>query len=102
METTSTSIIDFSVTDERTDWEVSSWEAAQMVARYLWIIVKNTWRAIDKFAHNWPWVIIVATIMAATVLSVYEIGQARAERDKASKTAYDLQRKVEQLTITKH
>lgn len=96
---TSTNIIDFSVTDERTDWEVSTWEATQMVGRYLGIIARNAWRAIDRFVHGWPWVVIIATLIVATVISFYGIGQARAERDKAVGKQYQLQKQVGQLAI---
>lgn len=99
MKTTSTNIIDFSVTDERTDWEISSWEATQMVGRYLGIIARNTWRAVDRFVHGWPWVAIIATAIIATVISFYGIGQARAERDKAVGKQYQLQKQVEQYQI---
>lgn len=96
-----TTTITFAETDERTDYEVSSWEAARMVGRYLWVIVCNTWRATDRFVHNWPWAVIVATIAFASVLSVYEIGAARSERDKAVGKQYQLQRQVEQYQIAR-
>lgn len=98
---TSNETINFSATDERTDWNVTSAEAARLVCRYLWVIAKNTWRAIDAFAHNWPWVLITAILTASLSLSVYHIGDARAERDKASRQVYELQKQVKQLTIAK-
>lgn len=94
-----TATIKFTATDERLDYHVTSWEAAQMIARYTGIILANTWRAVNRFAHNWPWVIIIATVLASTMLSVVWVGQARAERDKAVGQQWRLQRQVEQLTI---
>lgn len=70
-----------------------------MIGRYLGIILSNTWGAINRFAHNWPWAVIVAATLASATLCFVAVAQARAERDKAVKRQWQLQRQVEQLTI---
>ena len=56
-------------------------EAIRLIAVYTMVVIHNTAQAIDRSAHRHPWAYIIATILAATIISYAAIGQARAERD---------------------
>lgn len=56
-------------------------EAIRLIAVYTMVVIRNTAQAIDRSAHRHPWAYIIATILAATIISYAAIGQARAERD---------------------
>lgn len=54
-------------------------------------------RMFDSSVHRYPYAYVLAILLAATVTAFYNIGQARAERDKANKEYYELQRRTGQL-----
>ena len=56
-------------------------EAIRLIAVYTMVVIHNTAQAIDRSAHRHPWAYIIATIIAATIISYAAIGQARVERD---------------------
>lgn len=56
-------------------------EAIRLIAVYTMVVIRNTAQTIDRSAHRHPWAYIIATIIAATIISYAAIGQARAERD---------------------
>lgn len=55
-------------------------------------------RIIDAVVHHYPYPFIFATILVAAVLSIYNIGLARAERDKLNRENYELQQKLTSIT----
>lgn len=59
----------------------SSKEAFRYIAIYLWVIIRNAGRSIDRLVHGYPWVALIATHIIAIVASLILVGQARAERD---------------------
>ncbi len=59
----------------------STKEAFVYSLRFTWKFWKNIGAAIDRFVHEWPWAPIAITILTSVVISVVEIGHARAERD---------------------
>jgi len=56
-------------------------EAFIYILRYNIVIARNTWRAIDKMVHRFPWVCIAIVIVASFIVSFVFISKARAERD---------------------
>lgn len=78
-------------------------------AIYLWRSVKHLWLAIaDAFAwlHNrvinrYPLACMAIVIAVSTLVSLVNIGQARAERDQLTKQLYVAQQKIDSLEIIK-
>ncbi len=56
-------------------------EAFRYIAIYLWVIIRNAGRYINRVVHHYPWAALIATHIIAIVVSLTIIGQARAERD---------------------
>ncbi len=54
-------------------------------------------RMFDNSIHRYPYAYLLLILLTATVTAFYNIGQARAERDKAAKDYYELQRRTGQL-----
>ena len=61
------------------------------------VILRNTWRSIDKAAHKYPWVFIIGVFMASSIISVVCIGKARAERDYSSKKLISVQQRLDSV-----
>ena len=61
--------------------DASSKEAFRYIAIYLWVIMRNAGRRIDRVVHHYPWAALIATHIIAIIVSLTLIGQARAERD---------------------
>lgn len=78
-------------------------------AIYLWRSVKHLWLAIaDAFVwlHNrvikrYPLLCMAIVIVVAIIVSLVNIGQARAERDQLTKQLYVMQQKIDSLEIIK-
>lgn len=51
----------------------------------------------DAFIHRYPYPFIIATIIAATLIAVVNIGKARAERDRLNRQCYELQQKLDSV-----
>jgi hypothetical protein len=56
-------------------------EAAILILRLYWQVIKNITKAINAFVHKYPWIIVFVVLMTSVILSYINIGQARAERD---------------------
>lgn len=61
------------------------------------VILRNTWRSIDKAAHKYPWIFIVGIIIISSITSVICIGKARAERDYSSKKLISVQQRLDSV-----
>lgn len=61
------------------------------------VILRNTWKSIDKAAHKYPWIFIVGIIIISTIISVVCIGKARAERDYSSKKLVSVQQRLDSV-----
>lgn len=79
-------------------------EAITQILRSSWSIIKcvgclfqNLGRTIDKAVTTYPWVCLTATLMAVTIFSFAQIGQARAERDKANVSNWELRQQNDSL-----
>lgn len=57
---------------------------------YAGVFFRNTWRAVNKFAHRFPWMLVGLVFFACTITSYVCIGRARAERDHYNKENYQL------------
>lgn len=75
----------------------STSEAFVYALRFQWHIIKNIAKFINKFAHRFPWVLVVVVLVASTLISYINIGTARAERDKYNKENVQLKQQVESL-----
>ena len=53
---------------------------------------------LNKSAHRFPYAWIFVTVLAAVIVSVVNIGQARAERDRLNKENYELREKLQSVT----
>lgn len=56
-------------------------EAFRLIGICLWVITRNTGMAINRLAHKYPWVFIVAILLISSVINAVLVGKARAERD---------------------
>lgn len=61
------------------------------------VILRNTWRSINKAAHKYPWVFIIGVLMASSIISIICIGKARAERDYSSKKLISVQQRLDSV-----
>lgn len=58
------------------------------------IIARNAWRFLNGLVHSYPWVIIIATIVISVLISLVQIGSARAERDSYNQKNIHLTQKI--------
>lgn len=75
----------------------STREAFIYILRFQWHIVKNMAKFINKFAHRFPWVLVVIILVVSTLVSYINIGKARSERDEYNKENVQLKQQVESL-----
>lgn len=60
---------------------VSTIEALKYILKFNIIILRNGWRFLNGLVHRYPWIFIIATIIISVLISLVQIGSARAERD---------------------
>ena len=51
----------------------------------------------DNSIHSYPYAYVIIILFTAFVTAYYNIGQARAERDRIGKEYYELQRRIGQI-----
>ena len=56
-------------------------QAVVFIGIYLWVIVRNLGRVINKAVHKLPWLFIMITVVISFIVSFVFISKARAERD---------------------
>ena len=54
-------------------------------------------KMFDNSIHRYPYAYLLLILLTATVTAYYNIGQARAERDRIGKEYYELQRRIGQI-----
>jgi len=59
-----------------------------------WVVARNTWRVIDKFAHRFPWICIGVTIATSLLVSLVCVANAKAECDKLNIEILNIQEKT--------
>ena len=69
-------------------------EAFVLAVRYSWVFVRNVWRAINKFAHKFPWICVGITVTVCFVVCFVGISNARAERDRCNVELVRLQQRL--------
>lgn len=79
---------------------ITSPDAMLGILRLTLVIVRNTCRSINGLVHRFPWLCIIVTILAAVIISLVQIGKARAERDKVSKSMVQVQMKLDSYQAT--
>ena len=60
-------------------------EAFGLIGRGFAMAVKETGRVVNKAIHEWPYAFMFAEALVLVVIAFAYVGQARAERDYASK-----------------
>ena len=66
-------------------------DAIRTIVRCHAVIAVNAIKAVDKAVKTCPWVFIIAIGLIAAISSAAGVGNARAERDNASKKVVALQ-----------
>lgn len=74
-------------------------EAFAMIGRGVAMAVKETGRVVNKAIHEWPYAFMFAEALVLVVIAFAYVGQARAERDYASKRFVDIQAKADSLEV---
>ncbi len=75
--------------------DATTLEALKLTFVYAFVFLRNIAKAINRFAHRFPWVCIVLVMVLCGLYSYIEIGKARAERDRYNKESAQLQMKVD-------
>lgn len=79
--------------------DITTLDALGYMARLQWVVIRNTARAVNRAAHGFPWVFISAVLIAAVLTGYVMVGKARAERDSYGKEAYQLQQRLDSITL---
>lgn len=72
-------------------------DAFKQIIKCICVIIVNTWKSINKAVYKYPWVFIIAITFISTIISIVNIGKARAERDKSDKTMVEMQQKIDTM-----
>lgn len=78
---------------------LSNKDAFKAIWRGFSSLVYNFTTATDKAAHAYPYAFICPIVIVAVVLSVYNVAQARADREAVMRHNYELQQQVDSLTL---
>lgn len=74
-------------------------EAFGLIGRGFRMIAKETARVVNKAVHEWPYAFMFAEALVLVVIAFAYVGQARAERDYASKRFVGIQAKADSLQV---
>lgn len=74
--------------------QVSTFDAFKYILKLNFIIARNAWRCLNGLVHSYPWVFIFATLIISILISLVQIGKARAERDYYNHKNVHLSQKV--------
>lgn len=74
-------------------------EGFSMIGQGLKIVCKETGRVINRAVHSKPYLFMFIELLVIVTIAFIYIGQARAERDNASKRLITEQRRVDSLSI---
>lgn len=72
-------------------------DAFKQIIKCICVILVNTWHSINKAVYKYPWVFIIAITFISAIVSIVNIGKARAERDKSNKTMVEMQQKIDTM-----
>lgn len=72
-------------------------KGAWLLGKGLRLTSKALAKMFDNSIHRHPYAYVIIILLTAFVTAYYNIGQARAERDKAAKDYYELQRRIGQI-----
>lgn len=72
-------------------------DAFKQIIKCTCVILVNTWYSINKAVYKYPWVFIIAITFISAIVSIVNIGKARAERDKSNKTMVEMQQKIDTM-----
>lgn len=74
-------------------------EAFSMIGRGFAMAAKETARVVNKAIHRWPYAFMFAEALVLVMIAFAYVGQARAERDYASKRFVGIQAKADSLQV---
>lgn len=80
---------------EHKNLDTTTKQAIVLVSWYVWVIIRNTARAINRIVCRHPWVCIIITMIVAVVVSFIQISKARAERDSYNKALVSTQMQLD-------
>ena len=72
-------------------------DAFKQIIKCSWVILVNTWNSLNKAAHKYPWVFIISILIASSIISIVNIGKARAERDYSTKKLISVQQRLDSV-----
>lgn len=78
---------------------LTTMECFKLIGEALWVITKNTGRAINKAVYRYPWFFIIAVMFGAFIVSYINIAEARQERDKYNKEYTMTETQLEQYKL---
>lgn len=74
-------------------------EAFGLIGRGFRMIAKETDRVVNKAIHEWPYAFMFAEALVLVMIAFAYVGQARAERDYASKRYVSVQHRADSLEV---
>lgn len=74
-------------------------EAFSMIGRGFTMVAKETGRLVNKAIHRQPYIFMGVEALVLMVFALVLIGNARAERDCASKRYVSIQTKADSLQV---
>ena len=72
-------------------------KGAWLLGKGLNMTSKALAKMFDNSIHRHPYAYVIIILLTAFVTAYYNIGQARAERDRIGKEYYELQRRIGQI-----
>lgn len=72
-------------------------DAFKQIIKCSCVILVNTWNSLNKAVHKYPWVFIIGILIASSIISIINIGKARAERDYSTKKLISVQQRLDSV-----
>ena len=76
---------------------MTSKDAFKQIIKCICVILVNTWHSINKAVYKYPWVFIIAIAFISAIVSIVNIGKARAERDYSTKKLISVQQRLDSV-----
>lgn len=79
------------------EFTLTTKDAFKQIIKCSWVILVNTWNSLNKAVHKYPWVFIISILIASFIISIINIGKARAERDYSTKKLISVQQRLDSV-----
>lgn len=73
--------------------------AIRMICRGYSALIKNFLHFMDNLICGFPYLFIILTAVICTVIGIYCVGKARAERDYANREMFLMEQKLDSMGI---